>query len=540
MATVAQVMVQALKDLGVKYIFGVPSGNWVDFLHEIQMAENIEFILVSNEGSAGFMADVCWRLTGQPAACFGTLGPGACNLTTGVCGGFLDRAPMIAFTDEMNDAMLHRTSQMNIDHQSLFKPITKWTTRLKPGRVKETLYKAFEIATAEVPGPVHVGLPLGIGLLENGYELDRPLSISSVPEADTAVLDRAAALLSAAEKPVVALGITAVRSDVRDRVMKLVEKINMPVVLTPMAKGMLPEDHPCYAGVLNHALGHKVGVIHQQADLIVGIGYDPVEVNYEEWIPNVPVVHIDTVAADLDPDKFTLACDVVGDLTTSIQWLIAKTAGPTKWDLESLVAHKEKLFSELTAESGEFGAVTVLNGLRALLPSDGIMTCDVGAHLHLIGQHWKTETPDCQLMTNGCSSMGFAIPAAIAAKHCCPERAVCCVVGDGGYYMMAGEMATAVRNHLHVVFVVMMDASLSLIRIKQSHKRHVEYGVTLNEPPQDSATSGSLFDVPVLRVNNHKQYQQALGTAFDAKGPSIIEVLINTKNYDNLVLKGNK
>ncbi len=146
MATVAQVVVRSLKNLGVKYIFGVPSGNWVDYLSAIQETDGIEFILVSNEGNAGFMADACWRLTGQPAACFGTFGPGACNLTTGVCGAYLDRAPVIALTDEMNDAMLPRIAQMNIDHQTLFKPITKWTTRLEKGRIKETVYRAFEIA----------------------------------------------------------------------------------------------------------------------------------------------------------------------------------------------------------------------------------------------------------------------------------------------------------------------------------------------------------------------------------------------------------
>ena len=540
MTTVAQVMVQSLKDLGIKYIFGVPSGNWVDFLTAIQETEGVEFVLISNEGSAGFMADVCWRLTGQPAACFGTFGPGACNLTTGVSGGYLDRAPMIAFTDEMNDAMLPRISQMNIDHQTLFKPITKWTTRLKQGEVKEILYKAFEIATSEVPGPVHVGLPLGVGLLENPDESEMTLDIPKIPEVDDSVLDKAASVLSKAKKPVIALGITAVRSGVRDLVIEFVEKLKIPVVLTPMAKGILPEDHACYAGVLNHALANQVGVTHQQADLIIGIGFDPVELNYEDWIPNVPIVHIDTTPADLDLKNHTLACDVVGELNSSVKRLIAKTEGKTEWNLEDLIQRKEKMFSELTTEHSHFGAVTVLNGLRETLPLDGIMTCDVGAHLHLIGQHWKTGTPECQLMTNGCSSMGFAIPTAIAAKLSVPERQVCCVVGDGGYYMMAGEMATALRNNLHVVFVVMIDASLSLIRIKQKNKKHDEYGVELSESVQKHGAPSSLFGVPVLSVNDKEQYSQALKTAFSTHGPIIIEALIDTKDYDNLVLKGNK
>lgn len=539
MATVAQVMAKSLKELGVKYIFGVPSGNWVDFLSPIQEIEGIEFILVSNEGSAGFMADVCWRLTGQPAAVFGTFGPGACNLTTGVSGGYLDRSPMIAFTDEMNDAMLPRITQMNIDHQTLFKPITKWTTRLKQGQVKETLYKAFEIATSEVPGPVHVGLPLGIGLLEESAKPDISRSVPHIPEAAETILKQAAEIFTRARKPVIVLGITAVRSGARDMIIALAEKCNIPVVLTPMAKGMIPEEHSCYAGVLNHALGPQVGVTHQQADLVVGLGFDPVELNYEDWIPKVPVLHMDTTPADLDLNNFTLACDVVGNLETSVKHLLALDAGKKEWDMEALVRRKEKMFSELTAEHGRFGAVTVLNGLREKLPKDGIMTCDVGAHLHLIGQHWKTGSPECQLMTNGCSSMGFAIPTAIAAKLSMPERQVCCVVGDGGYYMMAGEMATALRNNLHVVFVVMIDASLSLIRIKQKNKRHGEYGTELSESVQKHGAPGSLFGVPLLTVEDKDQYNRALETAFAAKGPVIIEAHIDTEDYDNLVLKGN-
>lgn len=167
METVSNTLIKTLKELGVKYIFGVPSGNWVDYMAAIQAVDGIEFILVSNESSAGFMADVCWRLTGTVAACFGTFGPGACNLATGVCGGFLDRSPMIALTDEMGDDMLNRVTQMNIDHQTLFRPITKYTTRLKANCVKATIHKAYSIAVSEIPGPVHIGLPQGLGQKES-------------------------------------------------------------------------------------------------------------------------------------------------------------------------------------------------------------------------------------------------------------------------------------------------------------------------------------------------------------------------------------
>src|SRR5215470_16259974 len=161
-ATVAAAFVEALKDMGVKYVFGVPSGGWVDYMEALRKTEGIEFVLTTHEGGAGMMADVCGRLSGVPGACFGTFGPGATNLATGVGEALLDRSPMIAFTDEMPAAMLGRTTQMGIDHQALFAPLTKKTTRLRADAVRSTIFDAARIAMHGRPGPVHIGLPVGL------------------------------------------------------------------------------------------------------------------------------------------------------------------------------------------------------------------------------------------------------------------------------------------------------------------------------------------------------------------------------------------
>ena len=540
MATVAQVMVKTLKDLGVQYIFGVPSGNWVDYMAAIEETDGLEFVLISNEASGGFMADICWRLTGKIAACFGTFGPGACNMTTGVCGGFLDRSPMIAFSDEMNKKMQNRICQMNIDHQTLFKPITKWTTRLEPGSVRQTITKAFQTALSEVPGPVHIGLPAGIGEFDSPQEDHLNLAVKKIPSPESGGLKRMSDLFNDAKKPVFALGISAIRSNVRDIILELIEKFNIPAVLTPMAKGMVPEDHPFYTGVLNHALGHIVGKVHQQADLVIGIGFDQVELNYEDWMPDVPLIHIDTTPADLDADQFNPACNVVGDIYETLSILLNLDCPAKEWNTKNLIKNKTNLFTQLTPSKDSFGVLNVLKKLRTKLPDDSIMTCDVGAHLHVIGQQWKTPSPECQLMTNGCSSMGFAIPAAIAAKLSLPERQVCCVVGDGGYYMMAGEMATALRLNKNIVFIVLIDSSLSLIRIKQERKGNSQYGTQINTKLAGHLSSHTLFGVPVYPVKTLHEYDNALADAFNEQGPAIIEAYIDTKDYEALVLKGNR
>lgn len=535
MINVARKMAEVLRDLGISYVFGVPSGNWIDFMEGIRLTEGIDFILVSNEASGGFMADVQWRLTGRLAACFGTFGPGACNLSTGVCGGYLDRSPLLAFADEMPDEKLSRIVQMNIDNQTLFKPITKWQTRLDPLDVSETLRKAYSISLSEVPGPVYIGIPAGIGPRESNREILSEFQVKSVPNPEKNSIERMKELFFEARKPLLVLGIASMRFNLRDEVMNIAQKFELPVVLTPMAKGMLPEDHPCYAGVLAHALSDQVALTYQQADLVVGIGYDPVEINYEDWMPSVPLIHIDTVPADVDTEKIHNVCDVTGDLKYTLKCLDALKSGKKAWDLEALAERRNSIFHNLAPPEEGFEMRTVLAGLRNMLPIDGIMTCDVGAHLHLIGQAWKTYSPECQLMTNGCSSMGFGIPAAISAKLSCPERQVACVTGDGGFLMMAGEIATAARLGTKIVFVLITDRNLSLIKIKQQRKNYEPYGTALFD--ENYVSSNVFFGVPVLTAQSKGEYQQALHEAFAAERPVIIEARVDTEDYDDLVLK---
>ena len=538
MTNVAKKTAESLRDVGMRYVFGVPSGNWVDFMEGIRETEGIEFVLVSNEAAGGFMADVCWRLTGQIAACFGTFGPGACNLSTGVCNGYLDRSPMLVFADEMADAMLPRISQMNIDQQSFFKPITKWQTRMQADKVKTTIFTACQKAVSEVPGPTYIGIPAGMGTEAAVEEKIEPQSFLPPPAPEPETLESMRALFHKARKPVIVLGITALRAGVKSMVIQIAEKFKIPVVQTPMAKGMIPEDHPAYAGVLAHALGNHVGRTHQQADLVIGIGYDPVEINYEDWMPDVPLIHIDTIPADLDKNRFQLGCDVVGDVKTSVEYLAAALEEKKEWDFEALESRRRTMFAALAASEDRFDPRAVLSGLREKLPRDGIMTCDVGAHLHLIGQVWKTYSPECQLMTNGGSSMGFGIPAAIAAKLCLPQRDVVCVTGDGGFLMMAGEMTTAARLGTKVVFVVMSDQNLSLIRIKQERKGYPCYGTPLYSDRYVSASN--VFGVPVLAVDNSSDYQRALNEAFVGTGPVIIEAIVKKEDYAEIILQGNR
>lgn len=536
--TVARAVVEELRDMGVRHVFGVPSGGWVDYMEALRTTDGIEFILATHEGGAGMMADVCGRLTGVPGVCFGTFGPGATNLATGVGGALLDRSPMIALTDEMPEAMRTRVTQMGIDHQALFAPLTKETTRLRADAVGEILGEAARIALSGRPGAVHVGLPVGLsGEASTGAAMG-PVGPDLVPSPAADALERAAASLAQALRPVVAVGLGAVHAGVRDQLIAFVEKYDLPVVLTPMAKGMLPEDHPCYAGVLFHALSNMVGETHRDADLVIAVGYDPVEFNFEVWMPHAPLINIDVEAADIDRAEYPDVIDVTGDIGQALDALLTTQSAKKQWDLGALAQRRAAMFAKMAPDNARLGPTKVLSVLRDVLPPEGIMACDVGAHTHLIGQLWRTPAPGRQLMTNGWSTMGFGIPAAIAAKLSVPDALVCAVVGDGGFLMTVGELATAVRYNIPIVVVLLTDNDLALIRIKQEKKGNPIYGT----PVRAKGTIGgdNLFGVPVRSVTDAASLREALVEAFACGGPMIVEAIVDSREYDGLVLKKDK
>ncbi len=535
--TVAERIAALLRVHGVEHVFGVPSGDWLPYM-EAFAAAGIEFVLVANEASAGFMAAVYGWLRGVPGVCYGTFGPGATNLATGVGGAYLDRAPVIAFTSETPDSALGRTKQMMIDHQELFRPITKWTTRLNVANVDGIVHAAVREALAEYPGPVHIGLPSGIGdQPAGGGAAAAGLPASAHTPAPDAV-SRAVAAIRGASRPVLAVGLSAIRPGVAATIDELSRRLAVPVVLTPMAKGMLPEDHPWYAGVLFHALSDRVAETHRQADLVIGVGYDPVEFDYESWMPTVPLIHIDPRPADIDRRAYPHVIDVVGDIAPALDFLLAEDLPVAGWDMAALAERRRRMFADLEPRAGLFGPFAAISILREELPENGIMTCDVGAHTHLIGQAWRTPDPAAQLMSNGWSSMGFGVPSAIGAGIARPDRPVVCVTGDGGFMMMAGEMATARRQGLPIVFVVLRDRALGLIRIKQGRRGSVS-DATILEPDGDRSAD-FLFGVPVRSVSDADGYRRALREALAAQEPTIIEAHIEISEYEETILRPHK
>jgi acetolactate synthase-1/2/3 large subunit len=524
----ADLIVATLKANGIRRGFGIPSGNVLPLM-EAMRTGGVEFVLTAHEGSAGFAADVTGRMTGAPGLCIATLGPGATNLATGVGSAFLDRSPMIAVTCNLNSGQLGRRMQMWIDHHALFKPITKATLPLARGRIAQTMSEAIRLALSEPKGPVHLDLPEDVALAATNEEVAAPAQPARLAPAPDAAIARAAELIAGARRPIAVLGSTAMRVGDPRLLRRVIERHNLPFATTTMAKGMIDEDHPLALGCIERACRQHQRKLLRSADLIVGLGYDTVEVEYEAWIGDRPLLQVDIEPADVAP-SVELLHQVTGDLDASLARLAALPPAANSWNMEGLAEHRRAFHAALRPAARSFTAHAAIDAVRRALPREGVLAFDVGAHTHQIASQWTAHAPKTFQITNGWSSMGFALPGAIAAKLASPDLPVVCLLGDGCFQMTCGEVATAKRLGITLPVVVLDDRWLALIKVKQIRRQLPLYGTELQaedyrEPP------AHYFGVPAVAANSDDALEAAVRTALAAKGPTVIEAVVDSEHY---------
>jgi acetolactate synthase-1/2/3 large subunit len=530
MMNTADYIADQLFKKGIRYVFGIPGGPSIPYLEAFRKA-GMEFILTANEASAGIMADVTARITGIPGICHATFGPGATNISTGTGNALLDRSPVIVLTSEINDMMVSRTTQMKIDHQKLFDPITKATFRVTPENLPEVLEKAFRICGEEYPGPVHIGIPSDI----SGEEV----SVNDISTDDSGKKEyhnetkKIASLLAGSRRPLIAVGLTAKRFGIKNELLTFLDKYRIPVVITPMAKGIIPEMHPSYTGVLCHALSDYLKDIIEKTDLIIGLGYDQVEYNYESWVPDVPLVQFNTIKTDL-PEGDNIF-QYSGQPDEWFKVLSGLNPGSLIFEHGIIKGIRDEMVSVFDSFTNHFGPVSVMRILQEELPEDSIITADVGSHLHLAGQIWEIRNRGSFIMTNGWSGMGFGIPSALAAKLNRPLSTVVCITGDGGFLMSAGEMVTARRYNLPVINVVLSDGELNLIKLKQSWNDIPPYGSVLYHG--DLFMTETFLGCRVLKADSSESMVKATREALSMNEPVIINAQIDPDDYKWLIVR---
>ena len=527
----SEVIIQYLASAGIRHIFGYPGDPSVEFL-EAARREGMRFVLGSREGTAGLMAEAYGQLTGRPGVCLSTLGPGSTNLVNAVANAYLDRVPMLAISGQIERKREPYFTHQVVDHNRLFSPISKWTTAVQPNTVGTIMRKALRIATAERPGPVHITTA---GDVVGAEATDCEISLPPMRAARTPQLFSTGAAesdpvkrIKSARRPVILAGISAVWSGATAALVRLAETIGAPVVVSPMSKGVMPEDHPLYAGTLDMACNKFVWDFLKGADLLLAVGFDAVEL-IKPWPLAMPIIHIDTVP---NTDQIYQAdLEIVGDIADILEAIAAACGSLERWSAAEVAAHRGKLTELYYAGrvAGRLNPTDVVDVLRGAMPRDTVVSTDVGSHKMLIGQGWTSYSPRALLMTNGLSSMGFSLPAAIAAKLVHPEKPVVCFVGDGGLAMVQAELRVASSLKLDPVVVVFCDNSLNRIELKQMARQYPSWGTVIE--PTDISMLARSMGCDGVAVDSIKGLESALTGGRAKDRPLVIGARIDPAQY---------
>lgn len=528
----SDVIVAYLEAAGIRHIFGYPGDPSVEFL-EAARRRGLQFVLGSREGTSGLMAEAYGQLTGRPGVCLSTLGPGCTNLVNAVAGAMLDRVPMIALSGQIETGREPTFTHQIVNHQQLFAPISKWATAVQPHTVGGIMRRALRTAMAERPGPVHLTTAADVvGAEARDAEIRLPpmkaLRTSPQRFAAAGADSDPVARLNAARRPVILAGHAAVWGEASAALQQLCETLGCPVVVAPMAKGVLPETHPWYAGTLDMACNAFVWDFLRGADLLLAVGFDAVEL-IKPWSLKVPTIHIDSVPNS--DQVYGAELEVVGDISGILDGLSAEVRTSSEWTPGEVSAHRQALHSRFTAGrvAGRLNPSDVVDIVRAAMPAQTIATTDVGSHKLLVGQGWQTHAPRTLLMSNGLSSMGFSLPAAMTARLLYPQTPVVCFTGDGGLAMVQGELRVAASLGLGIVVVVFCDNSLNRIELKQMARGYPSAGTRID--PTDMVRLAQAMGCDGVHVDNASALEAALAAPRSANRPLVIGATIDPSQY---------
>ncbi|UCC82835.1 MAG: thiamine pyrophosphate-binding protein [Gemmatimonadota bacterium] len=532
MPTCAEVTAQTLSELGVKRMFGLPGGEILDLV-EACRALGIEFVLTRDEGNAAFMADVTGQIQRRPGVCVSTLGPGALNMALGVANAYLDRSPVIAVSASIAESARPYATHQNLDLNDIYRPFTKLSVTLDGEDTAGEVRHAYDLAVQPRMGPVHIALPSDVGRspdrpAEGGVGA-RTRAQPSAPPSDED-LQRIAAVIREARRPVVILGLDLDPYEDCGSVKRFVEELGAPVFVTPKAKGILPEDHRLFAGVCAGVAADKVIVeLFGRADLLIGVGFDPVESD-KIWHQTMKLISIGPVS--IAAGAYSPADEAVGDLDEIIRALGEMGLGSCEWSEEELREYREALGQALRPAHGLRSGLSpyeVTQRLRELVPRDTIHVTDVGSVKFVTSQVWRTYEPLTFFTSNGLSSMSYGLPGAMAAKLLFPDRTVLCTTGDGGFGMTLSELETCARHGIHVITVVYNDSGLSLIRAVQEYKGHPKYGVDFGAV--DFAAVTEAFGAWSARVESMADLDGAVEEGLRIGRPVVLDVVIDPTEY---------
>ena len=484
MIKAAELFVRCLENEGVEVIFGLPGEENVEILDAL-LDSPIRFISTRHEQGAAFMANVYGRLTGRAGVCLATLGPGATNLVTGVADANMDHAPVVAIAGQSATTRLHKESHQHLDLVNLFRPISKYSIQiLEPETIPEVVRKAFKQAQAEKPGVSFIDFPENIAEAE--IDDKEPVPVQRLQAAAGPGADDPAGggdPFCGRPTPLILAGNGVIRAGATDHLIHFAERLNIPVVNTFMAKGVMPFSHPLWLGAVGLQARDIVSCGFDRADVIVCVGYDMVEYHPNRWHPDKSrqVIHIDGAPAEVD-EHYVPDVEVVGDIGAALDAIALQVKPQQQFPASLWHAIMDELSAYADDDAFPLKPQRIVWDLQRALASCATVICDVGAHKIWMARMYQPERPNTCIISNGFASMGIALPGAIAARLAFPSTPVAAVTGDAGFMMNSQEIETAMRIGTPMVVVIWNDGGYGLIEWHQLRRFGRTSNVAFSNP----------------------------------------------------------
>ena len=534
--TGAELIVKLLERQGIETVAGVPGGAILPLYDALSHSDKIHHVLARHEQGAGFMAQGMARVSGRPEVCLASSGPGATNLVTAIADAKLDSIPLVAITGQVPLGMIGTDAFQEVDTYGMTIPVTKHNFLVRDANeLLEVIPAAFRLAMSGRPGPVLIDVPKDVQTQHIGFaEYPAPAQRDLPAPPETALIDAAAEMINAAERPVLYLGGGVIHSGAAHLAVTLAEQVGMPTTMTLMALGAMPADHPLSIGMLGMHAARYTNYILEEADVLVVVGarFDDRAIGKAaQFCPNAKIVHVDIDPSEMNKIR-TAHVGITGDVAEVIESLLPRLKVRLRKRWLSHVASLKSRFPLAMPNADDarshYGLVLAV---ADALDDDAIVTTDVGQHQMWAAQAYPFRRPRQWLTSGGLGTMGFGLPAAIGAALAAPDRTVVCFSGDGSLKMNIQEMATLAEEGLKVKIVLMNNNSLGLVYQQQS----LFYGKRMMASNYRRATDfikvAEGFGLGTLDLDNATNPTAALANALKRPGPCLIHASIDREAF---------
>ncbi|HFU5936258.1 TPA: acetolactate synthase AlsS, partial [Enterococcus faecium] len=532
--------VESLINHHVDYVFGIPGAKIDGVFNELE-DQGPELIVTRHEQNAAFMAQAIGRITGEPGVVIATSGPGASNLATGLVTATAEGDPVLAIAGQVKRSDLLKLTHQSMDNAALFQPITKYSAEIQdPETISEVIANAYRMAKSSKKGASFISIPQDVVDAPVQGNVIKPLSDPKLGSASADDIRYLAERIREAKLPVLLVGMRGSSEKETLAIRQLVEKTALPVVETFQAAGVISRELEAHffgrVGLFRNQPGD---MLLKRSDLVIAIGYDPIEYEARNWNAekDARIIVIDEAPAEIDP-FMQPERELIGDISATLDLLTGslepqQVSEDAKEYLASLQAKlTERDIVQSKGEAGILHPLEVINTLQSKVTDDMTVTVDVGSHYIWMARHFRSYEPRHLLFSNGMQTLGVALPWAISAALVRPNTQIVSVSGDGGFLFSAQDLETAVRKKLNIVHLIWNDGHYNMVEFQEKMKYQRASGVDFG--PVDFVKYAEAFGAKGIRATSVEELEKALEEGFATEGPVIIDIPIDYRDNEKL------